>query len=149
MKKRLWITLIAASFLSLAAAGRAFSADEAAGLKEMAEGEEAPELQWLWGEVVSVDVGKKEIVIKYPDYDTQQDKQMTVVATDNTVYENVASLVDLKPTDMVSIDYRIDQAGKNIVERLSIEKPMEEGSTQPESGIPQDELIGEEGPSSN
>jgi len=81
------------------------------------------EIQWLWGEVVSGDFQKNELVIKYVDYDTDMEKEVTVTASDKTTYENVKSLLEIKPRDMVSIDYTLDTQGRNIAKNISVEKP--------------------------
>ncbi len=81
------------------------------------------EIQWLWGEVVSGDFQKNELVIKYVDYDTDMEKEVTVTASDKTTYENVKSLLEIKPQDMVSIDYTVDNQGRNIAKNISVEKP--------------------------
>jgi len=73
--------------------------------------------------VVSGDFQKNELVIKYVDYDTDMEKEVTVTASDKTTYENVKSLLEIKPQDMVSIDYTVDNQGRNIAKNISVEKP--------------------------
>ena len=86
---------------------------------------EIPDVQWLWGETVSVDAAKGELAIKFLDYETEQEKQVTIVTDDKTTYENVNSLAQIKPTDTLSIDYVVDKDGKNIAKNISVEKPEE------------------------
>lgn len=147
MKRNILVAVVAA--ILLISPNALLSQDETSKLQKLAGGEDAPDLQWLWGEVVSVDLAGKAVIVKYPDYETEKDKEMTVVADDKTVYENIVSLEDLKPNDMVSIDYKVGAHGKNVVERLSVERLQEEGAMQPETDIPQDLLIGEENPTQN
>lgn len=81
------------------------------------------DIQWLWGEVLSGDFQKNELVIKYVDYDTDIEKEVVVTVSDKTTYENVKSLLEIKPRDMVSIDYALDSQGRNIAKNISVEKP--------------------------
>jgi len=81
------------------------------------------EVQWLWGEVIATDFPKNELLIKCVDYDTDTEKEVTVTASDKTTYENVKSLLEIKPQDMVSIDYTVDNQGRNIAKNISVEKP--------------------------
>lgn len=85
-----------------------------------------PETLWLWGEVVSVDPQKNEILIKTPDYETDQEKEIAVIVDGNTVFENVASLSEIKPNDTVTIDYMVSSDGKNIAKNINLEKPETE-----------------------
>jgi hypothetical protein len=78
--------------------------------------------EWLYGEVNSVDIANKAIVLTYLDYDTDIEKQATVFADDKTIFENVKSLEDIKPQDMVSIDYVIGEGSRNIAVTVSVEK---------------------------
>jgi hypothetical protein len=90
------------------------------------------DIQWLWGEVVSADFQKNELLIKYVDYDTDTERNVTITVSDKTTYENVKSLLEVKPQDMVSIDYTIDSQGRNIARNVSVEKP-EPGEAQAEN----------------
>jgi len=82
-----------------------------------------PDIQWLWGEALSVDTQKNEIQVKYLDYETEQEKEATVIVDDKTTYENIKSLSDIKIKDTLSIDYVVSPEGKNIARNISIEKP--------------------------
>ncbi len=95
-----------------------------------------PDVQWLWGEVVSVDTAKSEVLIKYLDYESEQEKQVTVATDDKTTFENVDSLAKIKAADTVSVDYVVDKDGKNLAKNISVEKPEEGGvpaETAPET----------------
>ncbi len=82
-----------------------------------------PDIQWLWGDAISVDTQKSELSVKYLDYDTEQEKEMTVAVDDKTTYENIKSLSEIKPKDTLSIDYVVGPEGKNIAKNISLEKP--------------------------
>lgn len=84
-----------------------------------------PDVQWLWGEAVSVDAAKGEVVVKFLDYETEQEKQVTVAIDDKTTFENVNSLAQIKTADTLSIDYVVDKDGKNLAKAISVEKPEE------------------------
>ena len=82
-----------------------------------------PETQWIWGEVVSADSASKSVAIKYLDYETDQEKDMTIGVDEKTTYENIKSIDEIKPKDTLSIDYIAGADGKNIAKNVSLEKP--------------------------
>jgi len=82
----------------------------------------APQIQWLWGEVVSVDAQNKAISVKYFDYDNDIEKEMIIGIDDKTTYENVKSIDEIKPQDSVSIDYIVNSESKGIAKNISVEK---------------------------
>lgn len=102
-----------------------------------------PEMQWLWGEVVSVDAARGQIIVKYLDYDTDTEKQMEITTDAKTVFENVKSIDEVKPQDTVSIDYSVTAEGKNIAGMISVEKieiennPQALEEAQPEAAVMQ------------
>lgn len=104
------------------------------------------ESQWVWGEVLSLDAQAKTLQVKYLDYETDQEKEMTVVTNETTTYENVESLSQIKPSDTVSIDYTIGLDGRVVAKNISVEKPEPEDNptlplapevTEAGAGIPQ------------
>jgi hypothetical protein len=80
-----------------------------------------PETRWVWGEVTNVDAQNKTLSLKYLDYDTEEEKELTVTADDLTGYENVKSLEEIQVKASVSIDY-LPGDGKNIARSISLEK---------------------------
>jgi len=78
--------------------------------------------EWLYGEVNSVDIVNKSIVLTYLDYDADIEKQITVYVDAKTVFENVKSLGEIKPQDMVSVDYTAGANGNNTALSISVEK---------------------------
>jgi hypothetical protein len=91
-----------------------------------------PDMQWLWGEVSNVDLQNKTILVKYLDYETDQEKEISITIDDKTNYENIKSIDELKAKDTVSIDYIVSLDGKNIARNISAEKP-ETPMPKPES----------------
>jgi hypothetical protein len=98
------------------------------------EAQNNPDTQWVWGEVSILDTQNKAILVKYFDYETDQEKEININIDDKTTYENIKSMNELKPKDTVSIDYIVSADGKNIAKNISIEKPentqnVQEGNT--------------------
>lgn len=87
-----------------------------------AEAPKESQLEWVPGDVISVDPVKKELGVKYLDYETDQEKTMAVSVDEQTVFENARSLADIKVNDSVSIDYVVTPEGKKIARNLSVEK---------------------------
>jgi hypothetical protein len=84
-------------------------------------------MQWLWGEAVTVDIEKNEILVRYQDYDTDEEKEMTIAVNDKTGFENVKSLAQVQAQDTLSIDYKITVDGKNTAKNISVEKAQDAG----------------------
>jgi hypothetical protein len=79
--------------------------------------------EWLYGEINSVDIPAKSLTLTYLDYDTDIEKQVIVYVDAKTIFENVKSLEEIKPQDMVSVDYIIGTDGKSHAVTVSVEKP--------------------------
>jgi hypothetical protein len=89
--------------------------------------------EWVWGEVLSVDKDKNEIKVKYLDYETDEEKEITITCDAETKFENVSSISEIKVGDSVSIDYTVKEE-KNIAKNISVERaesPIEEQQTEP------------------
>ena len=80
------------------------------------------DVRWLWGEASSIDTQKDEIFIRYIDYETEEEKEMTITVDENTSYENIESLSKIKPQDTLSIEYIVSPEGKNLAKNISFEK---------------------------
>ena len=121
MKSKLSLGLAAS--LIFIFCGLAFSqeATEKGGATPEAQNES--ETQWVWGEVVTSDLANKTLTVKYLDYETDQEKEITFSLDDKTSFENVKLLDDLKPKDAVSIDYVVGVDGKNVAKNISVEAP--------------------------
>lgn len=132
---------VVASFVLM---GTSFSFGQDAGMSEPGMGAEmemdASGAQWILGEVISVDTQKNEVLVKYLDYETEQEKEIAIMADNNTAYENVKSLAELKPKDTVSVDYVAGADGKNVAKNISVEAPEPiadpEGKVGPPSPVP-------------
>ena len=83
------------------------------------------ETQWVWGEVTALDPQNKEVTINYFDYETDTEKELKLNINDNTRYENINSLNDLKLHDTISVDYILSTDGKYSARNISVEKPEE------------------------
>jgi hypothetical protein len=100
------------------------------------EGMVEADILWLWGEVSSLDTQNKTLLVKYFDYETDQEKEMVVATDSKTIYENIKSFDEIKPQDTVSIDYIVSPEGKGIAKNISVEKPEGEGVPQ-SSSVPE------------
>jgi len=84
-----------------------------------------PEPDWVWGEVINLDPQNKVILLKYLDYETDQEKEMKVTVDENTTYESIKSIEDLKQNDPISIDYILTPEGINVAKHITLERPEE------------------------
>ncbi len=85
--------------------------------------QEKSDIQWAWGEVVSLDNQAKIVTIKYLDYETDQEKELVLTIDDKTTFENIKGLDELKLKDTLSIDYVSLPDNKNIAKNISLERP--------------------------
>ena len=94
---------------------------------------EAENISWVWGEVKSIDSAAASLNVMYMDYQTDEEKELLLVADSQTKYEGVNDLNGIKVADTASIDYIIKD-GKNIARNISIEKieAMPEAPVTPE-----------------
>ncbi len=83
------------------------------------------ETQWVWGEITALDPQNKEVTINYFDYETDTEKELKLSMSDNTRYENINSINDLKLHDTISVDYILGADGKYTARNISVEKPEE------------------------
>lgn len=99
---------------------------------------EEPEMQWLWGEVVSVDNQKNVLLVKYLDYESDTEKEMAITVDNETTYENTKTLIDIRPSDIVSIDYVSRRDGSNIAKTIGVEKPETMENTEGYQSLPEE-----------
>lgn len=148
MRQNMRLVLVITAFLIILSAGKGISQEENQGKPQdetIAVTPTEPETQWLWGEIVSLDTQKNEMVVRYPDYETDTEKEITISVNDKTTYENVKSIDEIAPKDTVSIDYVVGTEGKNTAKNISAEKgekqqPAQEGNITKEEA-PIQELV--------
>jgi len=97
-------------------------ATQPAKIAEMQQQQPEPDVQWVWGEVSTVDAQNKALTLKYLDYETDQEKEITISADAKTTYENIKAFEEIKPKDSLSVDYFASLDGKNIAKNISLEQ---------------------------
>ncbi|MBI4706612.1 MAG: hypothetical protein HY761_01625 [Candidatus Omnitrophica bacterium] len=131
-KKNVFIILTGV-FLFFAGLSMAFGQQQTA---QPVQAQEEPEVQWVWGEVVSVDPQNKIFSVKYLDYETDEEKEIAVNVDEKTIYENVKAIGEIKTKDAVSIDYIVTPEGRNVARNISLEKPeVPPATVQPPSAV--------------
>ena len=139
-RKKFIIVSLAASFILLntglnLAQEPETETQEEAPASEQTQVTSGPQIQWIWGEVVSVDLTNKTLLVKYFDYETDTEKEASIILDDKTTYENVNSIEEIKPQDTASIDYAVDAEGRNIAKNISVEKAEKNIESQEEKGV--------------
>lgn len=149
MGKRMGLVLGITGCFIFISPGLSFSQEATAEIQAAPETEAELQRQWLWGEVVSVDTADKTLVVKYLDYEADEEKDIIITTDESTIYENVNSLPEVKINDALSIDYTVSTDSKNIAKIISVEKAESEPASQEE--ITPEDLSGapgkESGPS--
>ncbi len=92
------------------------------------------DVQCLWGDVMNIDLPNTIFMVKYFDYETETEKNVSVSVNNDTVYESVTSLDEIKPQDTVSVDYVVIE-GNNIAKNVGVEKPEENPEISPKPEI--------------
>ena len=116
--KVLSMTTIVCAFIFIAAG---YAQEKAAPGEPVAPAASEPDIQWLWGEVTGV--SDSSITVKTLDYETDNEKEVTLLVDEKTAYENVKGVSEIKAQDTVSIDYIVTPDGKNHSRNVSVEKP--------------------------
>ncbi len=83
------------------------------------------QMQWLWGEVVSLDPGTNQMLVRFVNYETSSEQEIIMNVDTQTVYEGVKSIYDIKASDAVTIDYIVTTEGENIARNVSVETRQE------------------------
>jgi hypothetical protein len=132
--------LIFAGFLAVSFSPLAFAQEQLSQQPASSPEASAPAkpvmAEWLYGEVNSVDIAGKSVTLSYLDYDTDIEKQAVVYTDSKTVFENAKSIEEIKPQDMVSIDYIIGPDKKNVAVNISVEKPESMGDLEMGGAVP-------------
>lgn len=106
---------------------------------------EENDIQWVWGEVSGVDEAAGTITLKYLDYETDQEKEMPLSVDEETSFENIGGLSEIKFKDTLSIDYMVTADGKNVAKNIGVESP-DSSSVAPQQGEEETGQSGLEGP---
>lgn len=94
----------------------------------------AENVSWVWGEVKNVDYSSSNFTILYMDYQTDDEKELTLIVNQDTKFEGISDFNSLKAGDTAGIDY-IPDMDKFIAKNISVEK-LEEPSEISSSVVP-------------
>ena len=117
MRSHILVLLFAAMLLAFAPA-QAFSQEEM--MEE--EREEFLTDEWLLGDAIALDSENNQLKVSYIDYETEEEKEITIMVDADTGYDNVGSLAEIKVGDVVSVDYIIDSQGQAVAVNISVDK---------------------------
>ena len=116
MKRSVSVLFMLVVFFSLATA-QTFSQQEALAQEKS----ECLREKWLLGDVITLDLESSQLTVNYVDHNTNQQKEITISVDEETRYENINSLQDIKVGDAVFIEYKISPEGEAIALNISIE----------------------------
>jgi len=128
MKSNALVLLFAVMFLALVPQ-QAFSQEEMMEAEEemMIEPEGAfLTEEWLLGDVIALDSENNQLRVGYIDYDTEEEKEIAIQVDAETGYDNVSSLSEIKPGDVVSVDYITDSQGGALALNIRVDKSESE-----------------------
>jgi regulatory protein YycI of two-component signal transduction system YycFG len=135
LRKELGFVALSIFIVSILVAASAYSQDAQAPaqdqtVKEQVEATMKSEELSIYGEVQSVDTqGAGSLTVQYYDYDTDEEKTITIAADANTAMENVKAMSDIKKGDWADISYTVAD-GKSVAISIVVEKEEE---TAPET----------------
>lgn len=81
---------------------------------------EAKELS-IYGEVQAVDAAANSLNAQYYDYDSDEEKTITIALDKDTKIENAANISEIKKGDWVDVTYTVKN-GKNMAKSVMVEK---------------------------
>ncbi len=84
--------------------------------------QDEPEVQWLWGEVLNVDPTYKQIRVRFLDFLNDTERELLLTVDDDTTYENISALEDIKLRDNLSIDYIATSDGLYMAKYIGLEQ---------------------------
>jgi len=145
MKIKTGLILVIAAFLIFISVNLIFSQESTEQTGSIPQTQNEPDTQWVWGEVVTLDAQGKTLLLKYLDYETDQEKEINIATDDKTTFENIKSIDQIRLKDILSIDYIVSASGENIAKNISVEKPediegVKEGGIQEGQKIEEQEL---------
>ncbi|MGD9015303.1 MAG: hypothetical protein PVI33_04710 [Candidatus Omnitrophota bacterium] len=102
----------------------AFTPQQAFAQEEMMAEQEEEFLteEWLLGDVIAIDSENNQLRVGYIDYDTEEEKEISIQVDVQTGYDNVSSLGEIKINDVVSVDYIADSQGQAIALNIRVDK---------------------------
>lgn len=80
------------------------------------------EIKWVWAEVTSVDEANNKLVVKYLDYDTDEEKELIIVVDSSTRFENAEGIKAIAVGDSVGVDYMLNANGEAVAKSIALEK---------------------------
>ena len=83
---------------------QAFAQQEVDTIKEL----ECSIQKWVLGDVVALDLESNQLVLVDIDYDSGEEKEITISVNARTNYKNVTLLQDIKLGDVLAIDYEVN-----------------------------------------
>jgi len=80
---------------------------------------------WILRDVVSLDLENNQLILNYIDYNTDEEKEITIGVDIDTSYENVSNFTDIKVGDVAAVDYKVTPQGETIALIISVERLKE------------------------
>ncbi|MDD5427680.1 MAG: hypothetical protein PHI58_00385 [Candidatus Omnitrophica bacterium] len=78
----------------------------------------------IYGEIKAVDAAANSMTIQYYDYDSDEEKSITIMMDNTTKMENAATLADIRQGNWADVIYTA-AGGKNIAKSIIVEKEEE------------------------
>lgn len=92
----------------------------------------------IYGEVQAVDSAANSLGVQYYDYDSDEEKEITISLDKDTKIENAANISEVKKGDWVDVSYAVKD-GKNLAKSIVVEKEeaisSEDTQTPPTVGV--------------
>ena len=75
---------------------------------------------YSYGEVLSV--AQDQIMVREFDYATGEEKDVVYYITADTILDSVESVDQIKPSDLVDVEFMVSEDGKNIAKEILVDK---------------------------
>ena len=75
---------------------------------------------YSYGEVLSV--AQDQIMVREFDYATGEEKDVVYYITADTILDSVESVDQIKPSDLVDVEFMVSEDGKNIAREILVDR---------------------------
>ena len=89
-------------------------------INSVAQDQDEKQVFYSYGEVLSVIKGQ--IIVREFDYETGEETDIVYYITADTILDSVESADQIKPSDLVDVEFTVSEDGKNIAKEILVDR---------------------------
>ena len=89
-------------------------------INSVAQDQDEEQVFYSYGEVLSVIQGQ--IMVREFDYATGEEKDVVYYITTDTILDSVESADQIKPSNLVDVEFTVSEDGKNIAKEILVDR---------------------------